>query len=140
MNSIVSNPGLAVDHQPAFRAYPELYSLIGPAVPDFRGLFLRGYGSQVTSHYGTVVHQSAALGVLQGDAIREISGDIGGTYGDSGSASGPFRRISRQFSAMLNSGNDDTYNQNFSASSVVPVADEIRPANRAVRYLIRALP
>lgn len=28
-------------------AYPELSALIGPQVPDLRGLFLRGYGSQV---------------------------------------------------------------------------------------------
>ena len=57
---------------PGIPVYPELVALVGSCVPDYRGIFLRGYGSQVSSHYGTVTHASAGLGVLQGDAIREI--------------------------------------------------------------------
>jgi hypothetical protein len=30
-------------------AYPELYSLVGGAVPDFRGLFFRGYDERPLS-------------------------------------------------------------------------------------------
>ncbi|WP_051643861.1 phage tail protein [Bilophila wadsworthia] len=58
--------------------YPELTSLVGSRVPDYRGIFLRGHGSQVSTHYGTVTHTSAGLGELQGDAIRNISGTFGG--------------------------------------------------------------
>ena len=52
--------------------YPELVALIGTTVPDYRGIFLRGHGSQVSTHYGTVTHASASLGELQGDAIRNM--------------------------------------------------------------------
>ena len=53
--------------------YPELAALVGSRVPDYRGIFLRGLGSQTSTHYGTVTHSSVALGQLQGDGIREIS-------------------------------------------------------------------
>ena len=46
--------------------YPELVALIGTTVPDYRGIFLRGHGSQTSTHYGTVVHPSVSLGGLQG--------------------------------------------------------------------------
>lgn len=58
--------------------YPELVALMGGKVPDYRGIFLRGQGSQTSTHYGAVTHSSAGLGVLQGDGIREISGSISG--------------------------------------------------------------
>ena len=64
------------DNSRAHPVYPELVALIGANVPDYRGLFLRSYGSQNSYHYGTVTHSSAGLGQLQGDAIREIWGDI----------------------------------------------------------------
>ena len=31
--------------------YPELVALIGTTVPDYRGIFLRGHGSQMSTHY-----------------------------------------------------------------------------------------
>ena len=84
--------------------YPELVALVGAKVPDYRGIFLRGQGSQRSTHYGSVTHSSAGLGVLQGDGIREISGSIsgtqnrgvfgsnyGGAFGVSGRADGPSR-------------------------------------------------
>ena len=46
--------------------YPELIALIRGSVPDHRGIFLRGQGSQTSTHYGTVTHSSAGLGQLQG--------------------------------------------------------------------------
>ena len=123
--------------------YPELFALVGARVPDYRGLFLRGHGSQASSHYGVVTHQSAALGQLQGDGIREISGSISGTnnrgvfgssysggFSVSGSAHGPSR------DGDWSQGNTLT----FYASRVTPVVGEVRPVNRAVRYLIRARP
>ena len=59
--------------------YPELVALVGATVPDYRGIFLRGLGSQTSTHYGNVTHSSAALGQLQGDGIREIWGSVSGT-------------------------------------------------------------
>ena len=123
--------------------YPELFALVGARVPDYRGLFLRGHGSQASSHYGVVTHQSAALGQLQGDGIREIHASISGTanrgvfgssytggFSVSGSAHGPSR------DGDWSQGNTLT----FYASRVTPVVGEVRPVNRAVRYLIRATP
>ena len=61
--------------------YPELTALVGSQVPDYRGLFLRGQGSQTSTHYGTVTHSSATLGQLQGDGIRPIWGTfVGGDW------------------------------------------------------------
>ena len=63
--------------------YPELVSLIGATVPNYQGVFLRGYGGQTSYHYGAVGHWSAGLGELQGDGIREISASFstGGQHG-----------------------------------------------------------
>ena len=121
--------------------YPELVGAVGPNVPDYRGIFLRGHGSHTSTHYGTVTHSSAALGQFQGDGIREIWGSVSGTsnrgvfgsaysgaFSVSGSAHGPSR--------------DGDWSQGntlvFQASQTTPVVGEIRPVNRAVRYLIRA--
>lgn len=120
--------------------YPELVALVGSRVPDYRGIFLRGLGSQTSTHYGNVTHSSAALGQLQGDGIREIWGSVSGTsnrgvfgsacsgaFSVSGSAHGPSR--------------DGDWSQGntlaFQASQTTPVVGEIRPVNRSVKYLIR---
>ena len=106
--------------------YPELVALIGWNVPNYQGVFLRGYGGQTSYHYGAVGHWSAGLGELQGDGIREIWGELSylprsrdGEVGQSGSL------------AFWNE-------MNFYASRSTPVVGEVRPVNRAVRYLIRA--
>ena len=120
--------------------YPELSALVGGQVPDLRGLFLRGYGAQTSSHYGSVVHQSGELGMVQGDAIRNITGSSGDSpnsgayyYGALAGGAGGARKFAgeglRGRSAI-----------NFDASRVVPTAEENRPVNTAVRYLIRAHP
>ena len=46
--------------------YPELVEPIGWNVPNYQGVFLRGYGGQTSYHYGAVGHWSAGLGELQG--------------------------------------------------------------------------
>ena len=109
-------------------------------MPDLRGLFLRGYGAQTSSHYGSVVHQSGELGMVQGDAIRNITGSSGDSpnsgayyYGALAGGAGGARKFAgeglRGRSAI-----------NFDASRVVPTAEENRPVNTSVRYLIRARP
>ena len=122
--------------------YPELVALVGSRVPDYRGIFLRGHGSQVSSHYGTVTHASAGLGVLQGDAIREIWG----SYPELISPGESSAYGAMAYGASWSDGGHATNktdgwrkrSADFYASRVTPVAEEIRPANRSVKFLIRA--
>ena len=113
------------------RAYPELFAIVGGQTPDLRGLFLRGHGGN-----------SAALGVVQRDAIRNLTADFGGAiYGSGISANGVFKGHTGGMWASLTGGGGtrDCYLQ-FDASRQVPTAEENRPVNQAVRYLIRARP
>ena len=112
-------------------------------MPDYRGIFLRGHGSQVSTHYGTVTHASAGLGVLQGDAIREIWADMSEqiAMGSSEIISGAMYYGIPHATGAHPRGSSSSWMKrgaNFYASRITPVAGEIRPVNRAVRYLIRA--
>ena len=114
------------------RAYPELFAVVGGQVPDLRGLFLRGHGGS-----------SAALGVQQGDAIRNIVGSSptmtgGGRYDQTSGAISAHAWYYQ--SANTLGGPGMTYGLNFDASRVVPTAEENRPVNMATRFLIRARP
>lgn len=102
-------------------------------MPDFRGLFLRGVGGN-----------SAGLGVTQGDAIRNITGNTGHGAIEEGPSANP-NVISGAFyyggtASMGGVGEGQDWILGFDASRVVPTANENRPINRAVRYLIRAKP
>ena len=117
-------------------AYPELVKVLGKStVPNYQGIFLRGNGSQISTHYGSVTHSSAALGVLQGDAIRNITGTVGGnmrpTHG-----SGVFYLVSN--GPQGNKTSNDGAIFGFDTSRVVPTANEIRPVNRSVNWIIKA--
>ena len=123
--------------------YPELVALIGSRVPDYRGIFLRGLGAQTSTHYGTVTHGSAGLGVLQGDTIREIEGNavmLGGTGNDLYSGVLSTSIHDPDITWVLPSGKTRTQFRHFhfQASKDTPTSQEIRPINRSVRYLIRA--
>lgn len=124
-------------------AYPDLYSLMGGRVPDLRGLFLRGYGSQShAQNNGSTVgvtsttHTSGALGQVQGDATRKIWGN--GLHHFSSGVAGAFS--SYQYASSSGNMSDISSMTAIDSSRVVPTADEIRPVNQAVRYLVRALP
>ena len=121
--------------------YPELVGIVGWNVPNYQGVFLRGYGGQTSYHYGAVGHWSAGLGELQGDGIREISASFstGGQHGIGG-ASGSFGVTGGQGYDWKYGGTGNHYwgGIDFYASRVTPVVGEVRPVNRAVRYLIRA--
>lgn len=118
--------------------YPNLVTAIGSTtIPDYRGLFLRGQGSQTVD--GTV-HTSPAIGTKQGDAIRNIYGnfstlDAGGIEYPTGAFR--FEYSKSNANAVAYSGQND-YLVSFSASYVVPTADENRPVNATVRFLIKA--
>ena len=115
--------------------YPELFALMGGQVPDLRGLFLRGHGGN-----------SAALGEQQGHAMRDISasGSISVGFGGYLSGSGIFKPVGSHKVTVIrgtwdNNWSSTNYGLDLSAGGV-PVANEVRPDNQAVRYLIRAIP
>jgi hypothetical protein len=135
-------------------SYPELSSAIGgtSAVPDLRGLFLRGYGSQShaqnngsTVGVTSTLHASGSLGAVQGDAIRNIDGtfpiETENYQQDWNAISGAFfiMEFGRTYDGESGD-NEEEHTFGFDASRVVPTATENRPVNTAVRYLIRALP
>ena len=114
--------------------YPELSALLGPSVPDLRGLFLRGQGGN-----------SAALSTLQGDAIRNITGRMSQIVSNAGLIVGNGVFANGNSLGSFNWGGASApypYSGyvDFDASRIVPTAPENRPVNMAVRYLVRALP
>ena len=115
--------------------YPELFALVGGHTPDLRGLFLRGHGGN-----------SAGLGEQQGHAMRDISasGNISVGFGGYLSGSGIFKPVGSHKVTVIrgtwdNNWSSTNYGLDLSAGGV-PVANEVRPDNQAVRYLIRAIP
>lgn len=119
-------------------AYPELYeeigALCGPGdgvntfnLPDLRGDFLRWLGGN-----------SAALGVQQGDAIRDIQARLGNTSINIFSlAYGAFEGIAGTEEnyyawSSTQAGGQQYAHGLFAASKVVPTAIENRPINIAL--------
>ena len=110
--------------------------------PDLRGVFVRSFGSQTVNHgtYGSTTHVSGNLGQVQGDAIRNITGEIqGGIMANSlgTRASGAFVRGSD--SGSFEAGSSwRKYFADFSASRVVPTGPENRPLNVAMLACIKS--
>jgi len=110
--------------------YPKLYTLMRK-VPDYRGMFLRGLGGN-----------SAALGVYQGDATRNFSGSFYATNIGHNRSNGVFS----MFSTGISHENMEYKQQAMSyyrydlnlINAGLPIANEIRPINKAVRYFIKA--
>ena len=141
----VAPPGtLACDGSEVSReAYDELFQVLGTKagagdgsttfnLPDLRGQFVRGTGGN-----------AAALGVSQGDAIREITGVLGGynSWLFNDSCSGCFEPGSIPEPKRVNAYQENpTYANsayaNFAASYVVPTAAENRPVNVALLWCI----
>lgn len=102
-------------------------------VPDLRGRFIRMIGGN-----------AAAMGVAQGDAIRNITGstrlhgagDSSIYAGCTGAFVGQYRN-SRAFQGgeWYNGGSNSL---TFDASKVVPTANENRPVNMAFNFIIKA--
>lgn len=112
--------------------YPELFAVVGGQTPDLRGLFLRGHGGN-----------SSALGIQQSDAIRNITGTLANVQESqqrSAYATGAFRLTTSMTQGHPYYTVNGSYGCDFDASRVVPTANENRPVNQAVRYLIRARP
>ena len=122
-------------------AYSALFEAIGYTygksgdkflLPNFSdGKFMRATGGN-----------AAALGTPQQDAIRNIQGefrigDVTGICTTSSSASGAFTKGNTRYSALPLIGGSESYSMLFSASRVVPTANENRPYNTAVVVLIK---
>jgi hypothetical protein len=121
--------------------YPDLAALVGPNVPDYRGLFLRGYGVKDSAH------ASEALGVLQSDTIQQYDpdfngGGVGTIWAQNGmTANGAFHYAQQQLGTIGGAafGYINIYKYDLRPSQFGQrTADETRPVNTAVKYLIRA--
>ena len=120
----------------------------GNPVPlvDLQGKFIRGNGSTTINHgsYGNTTHTSAALGITQGDTIRNIDGTIGSSW-SSDHATLDFLSGAFSVSTYNNRGDVPSYYlgglapqiANFNASRVVPTANENRPINMSMNYIIK---
>lgn len=122
--------------------YPELAKVYPTnELPDLRGEFIRGWDD------GRGVDSGRNLVTAQGDAIRNITGEIYATTAGNSQAifSGANGAFTQSGSATIpniaaNSGAGDQRSSSvgFSASLQVPTAAENRPRNVAFNYIVRA--
>lgn len=124
-------------------------------LPNYQGLFMRGFGSQYHeqengSLYGVTGtrHSSDRYGVVQGDGIRNITGNLPVGDGNGLDVSGSMPANLDITGAFTYFAPENVYGQKgpvvvdmlctFATSRVVPVATENRPVNTAIRWMIRA--
>ena len=128
-------------------AYADLFAAIGTTygtgdgrttfnLPDLRGEFVRGWDD------GRGIDSRRALGSAQGDAIRDITGEISMIRRTDTAAhiapSGAFSERGKISSQLGSGGWDDWMTiTSFSASRVVPTAPENRPRNIALLACIK---
>lgn len=118
---------------------PKLYSVLGRnVVPDYRGLFLRGWA------HGSGANDPDAgrgLGSIQGDAIRNLTGyfpaDIGQSSWIGRYVGGVFRDSGPLTAGDNGSRGGEVRKYTLDASRQVPTAAENRPRNISVMYIIK---
>ncbi|MFW2011385.1 phage tail protein [Acinetobacter bereziniae] len=111
-------------------SYPILYSVYGAYLLDMRGEFVRGWDA------GRGVDSFRGLRTWQGDAMRNITGTVGGGANDY--SSGIFYESYKSNDGQEGSRFRQTV-YGLDASRQVPVANEIRPRNIAFNYIVRAI-
>lgn len=139
--------------------YPELFAVLsstyGSNVPNFQGVFLRGYGiqnfSQINGNaigFSNTQYTSSVLSKPQGDALRDSIWGFGGeilTHPHIGQgpifSSSPFwtPTSTQQFLQGRTAYSVPTSVIKFDISTASAVSNENRPFNMPVRYLIKAL-
>jgi len=130
-------------------AYSELFAVIGTKygagdgvttfkVPDFRGVFLRGWDN------GRGVDSGRSLGSYQSDAIRDIVGSFRlSQLSNALQYNDPQGAISFEDASGTNRSGDNSgknyisQNITFRASNVVPTASDNRPSNYSVMFCVR---
>ena len=143
--------------------YPSLYDAVGVCwgigdgattfnLPDMRGMFLRGVsgdsGNDEDANERFVLNDNGGntgnnVGSYQGDAIRNITGEIYGTGSDDGplacgsTGTGAMSAYPRGCNGADGSNGSGAYNFDFDASRVVPVGSDNRPKNVYVNYIIK---
>jgi len=103
-------------------------------LPDYRGRFVRPWNSDAV----TGIDPNRDIGTVQGDAIRNITGDL--TMEDS-TPSAPTGALTLGTANAIGTNGNGSLPSNaigFDASQVVPTADENRPVNIAYMYVIQA--
>jgi hypothetical protein len=109
-------------------------------VPDLRGLFLRGTGGNAAA-LGAM--QDDAVGVAAGDSSTssDVTGYIAARHGMAGTI---IKRADRQrgnnYDAAGKTGGETDWVVDLAGMFQGKTANETRPVNKAVRYLMRALP
>lgn len=106
-----------------------------PNAPDLRGVFLRGKNNGRSTSSGNA-SADRALGTYEGDAIRNITGDIG-IWANPESYSGVFANNGTTAQSRPGNGSFSQWRANFNASRVVPTAAENRPRNVTVNIFIK---
>jgi len=122
--------------------YPILYRLYGPTLPDMRAYGIRGLD------YGRGIDSGRIVLSEQGDAIRNITGDITFHAGNSqglpasqvAGADGVFNGLNQlsNYSGSVVGAATSFGVARFNASNVVPTALENRVKNIAFLYIVKA--
>ncbi len=112
--------------------YSELAAIVGSNVPDLRGQFVRAWDNNAG------IDSSRALLSSQGDAIRNITGSYTTYYAANGSGAFYTPNSTNNKSSLANGSGYKVSNITFDASRTVPTANENRPTNIALMYIIRA--
>ena len=81
----------------------------------------------------TIPYDGKAIGVFQGDKIRNIEGSIGWTYESGGGSI--YQADAERGGITITSGGLFS-RKSFSANLVVPVGDEVKPASMSALYCI----
>lgn len=128
------NGWLICDGRAVPDSMPDLKALIGNNTPDLRGRFRRMIGGN-----------AAGMGIAQGDAIRNITGNVKQLYAEIDLTPNN-NEIGGAFTSDINASTKyhgaewtkDLYRGGFifDASRVVPTADENRPLNMAFNTII----